>query len=56
MAKAGELLEDFVDISADVFMAREKTEVGVGPGGFGVIVSGAQVHVAAHTGLFPTND
>jgi len=56
VAKASELLEDFVDIGADVFMAREKTEVGVGPGGFGVIVPGAQVYVAAHARLFPADN
>ena len=45
---AGEEGEEIDDILADIFAAGEQTEVGIKLGGFGIIVAGGDVGIAAH--------
>ena len=46
-AEPGELHEHFVHVLADPGIRGQKPEIGVHPGGAGVVVAGSEVHVAA---------
>ena len=46
LAQAGELLEHLVHVGADLLVAREEIEIGVGARGARMVVAGAEVDVA----------
>ena len=55
-AEAGERVEELRDLLGDGFAGGEKTQVGIEPGGLGIVIAGAEMDVAAQALALATDD